>query len=163
MATNFEFLFVSWIANLTEGHLPTGNRVANANFVILGSLIIPLLLKIPRLNIFSEELRRRMCSKSGQFSSRPLFTRSPRKQRNEVAKSIRRRPKIRRNWLSLSWNTCVVKWRGSLGRFARLCKEKKAVAFRVGECAPDSLAHNPLGGYVNRREQIKGFRREKIS
>ena len=54
MAANFEFLFVSSIANLTEGHLPTGNRVANANLLIRGSLIIPLLLKIPRLNIFSE-------------------------------------------------------------------------------------------------------------
>ena len=54
VATNFEVLFVSWIANLTEGHLPTGNRVANANLLIRGSLIIPLLLKIPRLNVFSE-------------------------------------------------------------------------------------------------------------
>ena len=51
MATNFEFLFVRWIANL---HLPTGDRVTNANLLIRGSLIIPLLLKIPRLNIFSE-------------------------------------------------------------------------------------------------------------
>ncbi len=54
MAANFEFLFVSSIANLTEGHLPTGNRVANAHLLIRGSLIIPLLLKIPRLNVFSE-------------------------------------------------------------------------------------------------------------
>src|SRR5438045_973894 len=49
-ATNFEFLFVRWIANLTEGNLPTGKRVANANLLIRVSLIIPLLLKIPRLN-----------------------------------------------------------------------------------------------------------------
>src|SRR5205823_13302949 len=54
VARSFEFLFVRWIANLKEGHLPTGNRVTNANLVIRGSLIIPLLLKIPRLNIFSE-------------------------------------------------------------------------------------------------------------
>src|SRR5882724_6774531 len=51
-ATNFEFLFVRWIANLTEGHLPTGNGGANANLLMRVSLIIPLLLKIPRLNIF---------------------------------------------------------------------------------------------------------------
>src|SRR4029453_7847181 len=54
MATNFEFLFVGWIANLTEGHLPAGSRVANANLLIRGSLVIPLLLKSPSLNIFSE-------------------------------------------------------------------------------------------------------------
>src|SRR6266513_3478334 len=54
MAANFEFLFVSSIANLTEDHLPTGNRVADANLLIRGILIIPLLLKIPRLNVFSE-------------------------------------------------------------------------------------------------------------
>jgi len=63
MATNFEFLFVSWIANLTEGHLPTGNRGTNANLLIRVSLIIPLLLKIPRLNIFSEKLRREVLEK----------------------------------------------------------------------------------------------------
>jgi hypothetical protein len=76
MATNFEFLFVRWIANLTEGHLPTGNRVTNANLLIRGSLLIPLLLKIPRLNIFSENCEEKF-SKNEQFSSRPLFTCSP--------------------------------------------------------------------------------------
>jgi hypothetical protein len=76
MAANFEFLFVSWIANLTEGHLPTGNRVANANLLIRVSLIIPLLIKIPRLNIFSENCEEKF-SKNEQFSSRPLFTCSP--------------------------------------------------------------------------------------
>jgi len=75
MATNFEFLFVRWIANLTEGHLPTGNRATNANLLIRGSLIIPLLLKIPRL-IFSENCEE-MFSKNEQFSSRPFFTCSP--------------------------------------------------------------------------------------
>jgi hypothetical protein len=54
MATNFEFLFVGWTANLTEGHLPAGSRVANVNLWTRVSLVIPLLLKIPRLNIFSE-------------------------------------------------------------------------------------------------------------
>ena len=49
MATNFEFLFVRWIANLTEGHSPAGSRVANANLLIRGSLVIPVLLKIPVL------------------------------------------------------------------------------------------------------------------
>jgi hypothetical protein len=73
MATNFEFLFVRWIANLTEGHLPAGSRVANANLLIRVSLIIPLLLKIPRLNIFSENCEEKF-SKNEQFSSRPLFT-----------------------------------------------------------------------------------------
>jgi len=72
-ATNFEFLFVRWIANLTEGHLPTGNRVANANLLTRVSLIIPLLLKIPRLNIFSENCEEKF-SKNEQFSSRPLST-----------------------------------------------------------------------------------------
>ena len=62
MATNFEFLFVSWIANLTEGDLPAGSRVANANLLIH-----------PRLNIFSKNCEKNV-SKSGQFSSRPLFT-----------------------------------------------------------------------------------------
>jgi hypothetical protein len=76
MATNFEFLFVSSIANLTESHLPTGNRVTNANLLIRGSLIIPLLLRIPRLNIFSENCEEKF-SKNEQFSSRPLFTCSP--------------------------------------------------------------------------------------
>lgn len=51
---SIEVSFVSWITNLTEGHLPTGNRVTNVNLLIRGSLIIPLSLKIPRLNIFSE-------------------------------------------------------------------------------------------------------------
>jgi hypothetical protein len=54
MATNFEFLFVSWIANLTEGHLPAGSRVANANLSIRGSLVIPVFVKNLRFNIFSE-------------------------------------------------------------------------------------------------------------
>jgi hypothetical protein len=70
------FYFVSWIANLTEGHLPTGNRVANAKLLIRGSLIIPLLLKIPPLNIFSENCEEKF-SKNEQFSSRRLFTCSP--------------------------------------------------------------------------------------
>ena len=73
MATNFEFLFVSSIANLTEDHLPAGSRVTNANLLIRGSLIIPLLLKIPRLNIFSENCEEKF-SKNEQFSSRPLST-----------------------------------------------------------------------------------------
>jgi hypothetical protein len=76
MATNFEFLFVRWIANLTEGHLPAGSRVANANLLIRGNLIIPVLLKIPRLNIFSENCEEKF-SKNEQFSSRPSFTCSP--------------------------------------------------------------------------------------
>ena len=109
MAANFEFLFVSSIANLTEGHLPTGNRVANAHLLIRGSLIIPLLLKIPRLNVFSEN--------------------------------------------------CEEKW--IFIEFERFVK-KKSVAFRVGTL-PDFLAHKPLGGCVNRREQIRDFRREKFS
>src|SRR6266550_1387929 len=70
MATNFEFLFVTSIANLTEGHLPAGSRVANAN------LLIRVSLKIPRLNIFSENCEEKF-SKNEQFSSRPLFTWSP--------------------------------------------------------------------------------------
>ena len=73
MATNFEFLFVSSIANLTEDHLPAGSRVANANLLIRVSLIIPLLLKIPRLNIFSENCEEKF-SKNEQFSSRPWST-----------------------------------------------------------------------------------------
>jgi hypothetical protein len=76
MAINFEFLFVRWIANLTEGHLPTANRVTNANLLIRGSLIIPLLLKIPRLNIFFENCEEKF-SKNERFFSRPLFTCSP--------------------------------------------------------------------------------------
>jgi hypothetical protein len=76
MATNFEFLFVRWIANLTEGHLPAGSRVANANLLTRVSLVIPLLLKIPRLNIFSKNCEKNV-PKSEPFSSRPLFTCSP--------------------------------------------------------------------------------------
>jgi hypothetical protein len=41
-------------------------------------LIIPLLLKIPRLNVFSENCEEKF-SKNEQFSSRPLFTCSPKK------------------------------------------------------------------------------------
>jgi hypothetical protein len=88
MATNFEFLFVSWIANVTEGHLPTGSRVTNANLLIRGSLIIPLLLKIPRLNIFSENCEEKF-SKNEQFSSRPLFTRSAGKSRMMFPRGFR--------------------------------------------------------------------------
>ena len=88
MATNFEFLFVRWIANLTEGHLPTGSRVANANLLIRDSLIIPLLLKIPRLNIFSENCKEKF-SKNEQFSSRPLFTCSPEISRMKFPKGFR--------------------------------------------------------------------------
>src|SRR6266480_4067794 len=75
-ATNVEFLFVSCIANLTEGHLPTGNRVTNANLLIRGSLIISSFVKNSPLNIFSENCEEKF-SKNEQFSSRPLFTCSP--------------------------------------------------------------------------------------
>src|SRR6266567_41039 len=88
MATTFEFLFVRWIANLTEGHLPTGNRVTNANLLIRASLIIPLLLKIPRLNIFSENCEEKF-SKNEQFSSRPLFTWSPGNSGKKFPKGFR--------------------------------------------------------------------------
>jgi hypothetical protein len=54
MATNFEFLFVSWTANLTEGDLPAGNRVANANLLIRVSLVISVVVKKPPFNIFSK-------------------------------------------------------------------------------------------------------------
>jgi hypothetical protein len=73
MATNFEFLFVRWIANLTEGHLPAGSRVANANLLTRGSLVIPVFVKNPRFNIFSKNCEEKV-SKSEQFSSRPLST-----------------------------------------------------------------------------------------
>src|SRR5213079_60440 len=62
MATNFEFLFVRWIANPTEGHFPVGSLVVNANLSIH-----------PRLNIFSKNCEKNV-SKSEQFSSCPLFT-----------------------------------------------------------------------------------------
>jgi hypothetical protein len=75
MVTNFEFLFVRLIANLTEGHLPAGSRVANANLLIWDSLVIPLFVKNPRFNIFSKNCEENV-SKSEQFSSRPMFTRS---------------------------------------------------------------------------------------
>jgi hypothetical protein len=75
MATNFEFLFVSWIANLTESHLPAGSRGANENLLIQGSLVIPLFVKNPPFNIFSKNCEENV-SKSEQFSSRPLSTRS---------------------------------------------------------------------------------------
>jgi hypothetical protein len=45
--------------------------------------------------------------------------------------------------------------------FERFVK-KKYVAFQVGD-TPDFVAPNPLGGYVNSREQIRVFRREKLS
>jgi len=73
VARNSEVLFVGWIANLTEGHLPTANRVANAKLLIQGSLIIPLLFKIPPFNIFSGKGGAKF-SKNEQFSSRPLST-----------------------------------------------------------------------------------------
>jgi hypothetical protein len=78
MATNFEFLFVNWTANLTEGHLPAGSRVANANLLIQDSLIIPVFVENPRFNIFSKNCEEKF-SKNEQFSSRPLFTCSPAK------------------------------------------------------------------------------------
>ena len=62
MATNFEFLFVRWIANLTECHLPAGSRLANANLLIRVSLVIPVFIKNPRFNIFSKTAKR-MCQK----------------------------------------------------------------------------------------------------
>jgi hypothetical protein len=73
MATNFEFLFVRWIANLTEGHLPAGRRVANANLLTRVSSVIPVFVKNPRFNIFSKNCEEKF-SKNEQFSSRPLFT-----------------------------------------------------------------------------------------
>jgi len=73
VARNSEVLFVGWIANLTEGHLPTANRVANAKLLIQGSLLIPLLFKIPPFNIFSGKGGAKF-SKNEQFSSRPLST-----------------------------------------------------------------------------------------
>lgn len=81
MATNFEFLFVSWIANLTEGHLPAGSRVANANLLIRGSLVIPVFVKNPRFNIFSK-----ICEKN-------------------VSKSEQSTAKTSRELLDLGWNT----------------------------------------------------------
>src|SRR5206468_11134000 len=87
-ATNFEFLFVRWIANLTEGHLPTASRVANANLLIRGSLIIPLLLKIPPFNVFSGNGGAKV-SKSEQFSSRPLSTCSHRNSGMKFPKGFR--------------------------------------------------------------------------
>ncbi len=88
MATTFEFLFVSWTANLTEGHLPAGSRVANANFLTRVSLIIPLLLKIPILNVFSGNGGAKF-SKSEQFSSRPLSTCSRRNSGMKFPKGFR--------------------------------------------------------------------------
>ena len=73
MATNFEFLFVSWIANLTEGHLPVGSRVPNANLLAPVDLVIPVFVKNPRSNIFSKNCEENV-SKSEQFSSRALST-----------------------------------------------------------------------------------------
>jgi hypothetical protein len=118
MATNFEFLFVSWIANLTESHLPAGSRVANANLLTRVSLVIPVFVKNPRFNIFSKNCEENV-SKSEQFSSRPLSTRS--------------------------CENCGInlrsKWREFLGRFPRLVK-KKRFAFRVGTIPP-FLVENP--------------------
>ena len=68
---NSEVLSISCVANLTEGHLPTASRVANANPLIWDSLIIPLLLKIPSFRIFSENGGLKF-SKNEQFSPRPL-------------------------------------------------------------------------------------------
>src|SRR5438874_13338389 len=68
MATNFEFLFVRWIANLTEGHFPARSRVANANLLTRVSLVIPVFVKNPRFNIFSKNCEENV-SKSEQFSS----------------------------------------------------------------------------------------------
>src|SRR5438034_11510729 len=47
MATNFEVLFFGWIANPTEGHLRTGNRVATANLDLGVILIITHFANIP--------------------------------------------------------------------------------------------------------------------
>ena len=92
MATNFEFLFVSWIANLTEGHLPAGSRVANANLLIH-----------PRLNIFSKNCEKNV-SKSGQFSSRPLFTPPTKNSGIKLPKDLATASK---ELVELSWNTCA--------------------------------------------------------
>jgi hypothetical protein len=70
MATNFEFLFVRWIANLTEGHLPAGSRVANVNLLTRVSLVIPVFVKNPRFNIFSKNFEEKF-SKNEQFSCSP--------------------------------------------------------------------------------------------
>jgi hypothetical protein len=88
MATNFEFLFVSWTANLTKGHLPAGSRVANANLLIRDSLIIPVFVENPRFNIFSKNCEEKF-SKNEQFSSRPLFTCSPAKSGMKFPKGFR--------------------------------------------------------------------------
>ena len=47
MATTSEVLFGSWIANPTEGHLRTGNRVATANLDLGVVFIIPPFANIP--------------------------------------------------------------------------------------------------------------------
>jgi hypothetical protein len=104
MATNFEFLFVNWTANLTEGHLPAGSRVANANLLIQDSLIIPVFVENPRFNIFSKNCEEK-------FSKNVHLL--PRKERNEVPKRIPLRPKIRMNCLSGLEHLCR-KWRGFL-------------------------------------------------
>jgi hypothetical protein len=83
MATNFEFLFVRWIANLTEGHLPAGSRVANANLLTQLSLVIPVFVKNPRFNIFSKN-----CEEN-------------------VSKSEQSTAKTSKELLNLCWNTCA--------------------------------------------------------
>ena len=88
MATNFEFLFVSWTANLTEGHLPAGSRVANVNLLTRVSLVIPVFVENPRLNIFSENCEEKF-SKNERFSSRPPFTCSPGNSGMKFSKGFR--------------------------------------------------------------------------
>jgi hypothetical protein len=83
MVTNFEFLFVRWIANLTEVHLPAGNRVANANLLIRGSLVIPIFVKNPRFNISKN------CEKN-------------------VSKSEQSTAKTSKELLDPGWNTCAL-------------------------------------------------------
>src|SRR6266567_432556 len=73
MATNFELLFVSWIANLTEGHSVAESRVPNANLLIRDSFVIAVFVKNSRSNIFCKNSEENV-SKSEQFSSRAFST-----------------------------------------------------------------------------------------
>jgi hypothetical protein len=102
MATNSELLFISWVANLTEGHLPTGKPSRKCESLDPGQLDIPLFVKNPAFNMLSENCEEKF-SKSEQFSSRPLSACSYGNIGVKFRKKLRLRSEIRTNWSCGDW------------------------------------------------------------
>jgi hypothetical protein len=105
-------------------------------------LVIPVFVKNPRFNIFSKNCEENV-SKSEQFSSRPLSTRSCKNCGIKLPKRFGDCP----NFEKIAWSALEhlrSKWREFLGRFPRLVK-KKRFAFRVGTIPPHFWLKTPRG------------------